>query len=479
MRRKHNDEDISLIFARLLAPQVGNPPDTLGNAIAERAKAGEVLFLVDGLDEMTKAEDRLDAAKVIEELAFRYKESRYVVTSRIVGYPGLSLPCGEECLLEPLTLNQTHELARAFYVELYKSQKYDDSVARREGKVRGDSLIQALQERANLSLFAQNPLLLSLAALVHLQLGKLPQYRVKLYDVATETLVTAWATARHAMGIDPSSLRVVDYETEGRAVLLPLAFYMRQNCPGGLISKSDLFKQVAEHLPGQDNARVSDFLERLNKAGSLLVERGTGQWGFIHQSFEEYLAAKHLAAQDKEEWLLGKPLYQSRWQEVIKFTAGEIGVVQGRTVHAAKFIKEILNDTDDFRATDLKKNLLLAVQCAADTIYHDPEVEQDLVNALENELAKEIIPWEVMKNSLRYLRGTPLGALLVTRIERSSGLSNAKKRQILVVLGSLGAREAIHDILKTVREDKEGLVRDAAADALWQIEDKIGDTIVL
>jgi hypothetical protein len=424
-----------------VARQIKSDNTLLGRVIKERAEAGEILFLVDGLDEMAEAADRQRAACLIEELAHRFLKCRFVVASRVVGYPGVALPNGEEVTLEPLAPEQARDLARAFYTEFFRSQKYGDAEAQGVGK--GDKLVEALQQRKDLALFTDNPLLLSLAALVHLQLGELPRHRVKLYDVAVETLISAWAKARALTG----SIPAVDYATEGRAVLLPLALHLHEKYPGNLIPERDLLRQIALKLPGQ----ASSFLGRLASAGSLLVERGPGLWGFAHQTFQEYLVAKHIAAEDKHEDLLKDHLYDPRWKEIIKFTAGELSVVQGRGPTATKFIKTILADRRDWRATDLKMNVLLAAQCFADTACADTELEKELLSALEDLLSRAGAANNTTMQNLRPLRGMALANSLAKIIYEK------RHPAWIAILGALGRGDlAVSDFLKTLREDKDG-----------------------
>ncbi|MBI5244350.1 MAG: NACHT domain-containing protein [Elusimicrobia bacterium] len=460
-KRQHHEDGPCRTFARLLAPKTGQEVGMLANAIEERAKAGEALFLIDGLDELAEASDRLDAAQMVEDLAGLFGKSRIVAACRPRGYPGLKLPAGEEYVLDPLSREQARDLTRAFYTEFYLSQKYDESAAKREGAEKGGKLAEALKERRTLAPFTQNPLLLSLAALVHVQLGELPKYRVRLYDVAVQTLVEAWAKARRQAG-EAGPVRSVDYDTEGRAVLSALALHMHQDRPGGVMAEADLRKFVAEHLPGKkrgkdplgDQSRAKDFLARLGEAGSILVERSAGQWAFMHQTFQEYLAAKCLVAKDAQDSLL-ECLYEPRWEEVVKFTAGELGVVQGRAEEAARFIGKILEGKKDHPAKELGIHVLLAAQCMADTVIEDPDLEDKIISSLRDLLSHGRAPWSEVEKTLRHLRGTQPGDSLAEWISKAELFYGQNQ-----ALRALGRQDLIiPDILKTLREDEDGTAR--------------------
>ncbi len=421
----------------------------------------ELLFLIDGLDEIPEIQDRIDAARLMEEIAHQHDDCRFVVSSRLVGYPGVNLPGGREYVLEPLTREQSRALARAFYVELMGSQRLDPAVAQREGTQKGESLCEALERREALEIFARNPLLLTLAALAHVRSeGELPHHRVKLYDVAVQTLVEAWARVRRPLG-PAGGIRAVDYDEEGKAVLPSLALYMHQHCPGGIIDKDDLLRQIGKRLPGsrKNSAPLArDFLKRLNDAGSLLTERGPGRWGFMHQTFQEYLAAKCLTAEDSYRRVLKGRLYHTRWQEVIRFTAGELGAGQGRAKAAAAFIRGILNDKRDWRSTEMRLNVLLAAECAADTICGDEDLEEEIVSALVDMISKERkVPWEAIKDTVGRVRGTPLGNRLGDRLEREFDSVSYDHMsvfpELLAMLGHTGVLPRVIESIKPKEPD--------------------------
>src|SRR5207249_2333548 len=108
------------------------------------------------------------------------------------------------------------------------------------------------------------------------QLGRLPRYRARLYDVACQTLVDAWAQIRRTG--DPASAKErIDYETEGLRVLPRLALWFHRNKPGGLASKSEVVREIARYLPKTISDPVlaaTTFLKGLTQAGALLVDRG-------------------------------------------------------------------------------------------------------------------------------------------------------------------------------------------------------------
>ncbi len=104
-------------------------------------------------------------------------------------------------------------------------------------------------------------------------------------------------------------------------MLGPIAAYMNDYCQTGLISKGDLLQKLIQQLEVQkiSTENAKNFLEALIDKVGLLVERGDRMFGFLHLTFQEYLAALGLLAggtkQARENIL--KKLSNPRWHESI------------------------------------------------------------------------------------------------------------------------------------------------------------------
>jgi formylglycine-generating enzyme required for sulfatase activity len=74
-----------------------------------------------------------------------------------------------------------------------------------------------------------------------------------------------------------------------------------------------------------------------------LCERGLGRYGFFHLTFEEYLAAYHLARRDlrKRAEMLAAHWEDDRWREVLLLAAGVLGVVDGHQSDASAYVTSL------------------------------------------------------------------------------------------------------------------------------------------
>ncbi|MEW6619796.1 MAG: HEAT repeat domain-containing protein [bacterium] len=445
----------------------------LEKMLEPRLNDGQVIFLFDGLDELPSANEREIARNLVELYTSQYSKNRFIITSRIVGYPGLSIPNSREYCLEGLDEDEATKLAFAFYFSLAIKDEEKKPRAKELAEEKSHILISSLKERENLLAFLQNPLLLTLSAICHTNLGKLPKYRVRLYEVATQTLVDAWANARRPESI--TEREHIDYEAEGLRVLPAIALWMHQEKPAGLVREDELIEKI-KALLGKGEFDAKEFMRRLEAAGSLLINRGENQYGFIHQTFQEYLVAKQMVKSVKDSWedYISEFLYNPRYEEIWRLIAGEIGIIEGSGEKASLYIKKIYEDTDDINAQILKKNLLLSAKALSDTVSYDEELNNGIVSDLFNACIKDEPPppREQLFLAIRQLKGREEGERLCgLLVDRLKDFDRDVRSAAAEAIGNLGDKSALPQLIPLL-SDAVGYVRSASAEAIGMLGDK-------
>jgi hypothetical protein len=105
-------------------------------------------------------------------------------------------------------------------------------------------------------------------------------------------------------------------------------------------------------------------------------------FGFLHQTFEEYLAAMHLASPPHRAFEKLRPhLHDPRWREVTLLTAGYIGDVQRQPELAGELVDSIRTAGNSYEEI-LHRDLLLAAECIAERTPADRKCEQSVVSDL-------------------------------------------------------------------------------------------------
>ncbi len=339
--------------------------------------SGKAVILLDGLDEVQS--ERAALVQKVEEFAGEVvmKGNRVLVASRIVGYRDATLAAKDWSLYTLLDFNPVaiETFAQKWCLAFEKSTLGDIPEAVTAAEQERQGLLDAIRLNPGVGRLASNPLLLTILALIKRQGVELPKSRIKLYDRYLETLIEAW---NRASALDKSAGRAsLDYEAT-LEVLGPLALRIREHNPtAGLVSARQLQDWLAEHFtgeqwglkPGPAREKAREFLESVRRYSNLLVERGEGQYGFIHLTFEEALAAYGLVAAgqlDRQVSLgyINVHLADPAWRETILLSVGVLGLLQRQPLAAGELVRAIL--AMDCADGDACQNVLLAGACLED-----------------------------------------------------------------------------------------------------------------
>jgi formylglycine-generating enzyme required for sulfatase activity/energy-coupling factor transporter ATP-binding protein EcfA2 len=363
---------------RLLGKGEINLCDFLGEYYASRqkklARVGELfeaalrerqaVILLDGLDEVQT--ERTFLVRLVQDFVAEFVPdpaetdqaipgNRVVATSRIVGYAEAPLT-GRQWRIYTLTDFDRANIERfvkqwtlAFELGVHGG---DTPVAREAAGREGRDLLEAIFTRPSIERLAANPLLLTILALIKRTGVALPEQRVRLYELYLEALIESWNLARsldqHPAGSPLDYLETVQ-------VLAPLAMWLRETNPtAGLVARpqledwlTDYYQQEWNLSRGEARARGREFLEGVHRYSNLLVERGERQYGFLHLTLEEMLAAKGVAqladeSLEQATTLMTRHLADPAWHETLLLAVGAIGIVQQRPAAAGKLLLALL-----------------------------------------------------------------------------------------------------------------------------------------
>ncbi len=320
--------------------------------LSEALARGGALLLLDGLDEVKDLGQRHLVAQRVQDFyaSHRRAGNKFVLTCRIVGYPEVRWR-GEglaECTLVDFEDEEIEAFVDKWTSALEKAAYGEGVVAAFEAAREKEGLLTAVRSSPGVQGLASNPLLLTILALMKRQGVELPERRVQLYANCVEVLLKHWNLAR---GLSGRSGPGLDLLAKLR-LLAPLALWMQRTSPGaGLVREPDLLRELAaiherrgDPTPAESAER---FLDEIQAHSSLLVDRGGRQLGFLHLTFQEYLAAVALAQQGQlgveaivEE--LASHVGDAAWEEVSRLVIGYLGVIQGREDAAGLVLSALL-----------------------------------------------------------------------------------------------------------------------------------------
>lgn len=304
---------------------------------------GPATVLLDGLDEVTTREQRECIAELVSEAARCFKSCRFVVTNRPPAFEGKAvLPNFAQVWIDPLEDTAIDGFLRKWCETLFVGSE-------RQVQKHFEELLTAIRSRVEIRRMARNPVMLTALAVVHWHEKRLPEQRADLY----ESIITWLSRSRERRdGRLPATTCV------NRLQELALAM---QDHPEGRqvqVSRRWAAEQIAgEWSDGSERQRIQiaeTFLGEEELDSGIVVGRGD-DIRFWHLTFQEFLAARAIAARPDQEHkaiLLEPPgapdLYLADWREVVLLLAGVLHKQGPRKVDG--FVSTVLDQVDRLSA---------------------------------------------------------------------------------------------------------------------------------
>lgn len=279
--------------------------------------SGRALVLVDGVDELPEA--RRAAAQIwLSELVNAFPESSYVVTSRPVAVAEQWLARSDfsACTIQPMAPSDIRQFVAHWHDAIRSitpEQRDRDELALQERDLR-----HTVAVRRDLRQLATNPLLCALlCALNRERRTKLPQGRIELYRVALEMLLQRRDNERQ-VSADGVSLTLADKQE----LLQDLAYWYSRN---GITAaeRARALAQLKERLRTRRmvTASAQDVLTTLLERSGVIREPEVGRIDFVHRTFQEFLAAQAVIANDDIGMLIDHAA-DDQWRQVYVIAVG-------------------------------------------------------------------------------------------------------------------------------------------------------------
>ena len=273
--------------------------------LAESLQRGGALLLLDGLDEVKDVGQRRDVVeRVVQFFSIQSQRgNKFILTSRIVGYAAVkhSVDGLTECTLVDFDDEEIALFVDKWSGAVENAARGEGAFASQTASREGEELLAALQRNPGIRRLAANPLLLTVLALMKRQGVTLPERRAELYEEYIKILIHQWNLAR-SLGNRPAYL---PDPAQVVKVLAPLALWIHENSPGvGLAQDEEMRRKVTELFAqsGEPDAEAATrrFVVDVRDHANLLVERGYREYGFLHLTFEEYLAGVAIVQQAQQ-----------------------------------------------------------------------------------------------------------------------------------------------------------------------------------
>ena len=293
-----------IIDAHLAA--IGDPRlgPGLGHWLWQR---GELLLLLDGLDEVADPERRADVCKYLrEQLEGAHARGKTGIRAAIsCRYAGLTGRVGfgdgvAKLDIHPLDDDQIERLTSRWFAAaeaaVAEAMGTDRQEAFEQGLRRGRGLAETLRNDKELSArrikeLVANPLLLTLLCVAVFHGQVIPRRRVEFFRDCLSTLVTSWRKKPYLSLDDALSL------------LEPLAWQLHVQRRKDLFDHElrELLQPEVDRLERELGRRLSfgRVVDWLQRDTGVLVKLSGREYGLMHLALQEYLCARHAVRQSR------------------------------------------------------------------------------------------------------------------------------------------------------------------------------------
>jgi hypothetical protein len=272
---------------------------------------GPCLLALDGLDEAPGAAARERVAGIVEDAARNWPNTRVLVTTRPQAYEGDAvLPRFAEARIGLDT-----EAVRMF-LRRWSEALFPESAEK--SARHATELVDAVESRMDIRRIAQNPVMLTALAVLHWNEKRLPEQRADLY----ESILTWLSRSRRQRLGRPAPERCI-------ALLQELARAMQEHPKSRQVQAprqwaaeviAPRFREIS--AAAEQRERAEQFLAEEELDSGIVVGRGN-EVRFWHLTFQEYLAARALAAETDWRMLFaGGRGWLPEWREVLLLLAG-------------------------------------------------------------------------------------------------------------------------------------------------------------
>lgn len=264
------------------------------SAIKTLLRAGRVLLLLDGMDEVLSQQSNA-VLNEIRKFSEQYYKNRFVATCRMAS-PNLILRGFTDVEIAPFTQTQITSFAQKWFTAFTKTNEL--------AHTKSVQFIQNLNEPSNYQFrrLASTPLFLHLACWIFYGQGNFPIKHSDFYKESLNVLLGKWDEARG-----------VERDEVYRGFLLPQKLKLLSQIAAETFEKGQYFftQDVIEHHIGNylrqlPNTSIEPeeieqqslaVLKAIESQHGLLIERSHRVFSFSYLVFQEYLTARKIVTQ--------------------------------------------------------------------------------------------------------------------------------------------------------------------------------------
>ncbi len=315
--------------------------------ISNKLEKGELLILLDGLDEVPTANVN-NVIEKIKDFVDRHHKNRFILSCRTAARTHLQR-------FTDIEIVEFDDQQIQSFIEHWFSSELD----RKNETAKNCWELLQKEEYKSAKELAHTPLLLTFLCLVYDKNQSFPTNRSRLYQDALRILLEKWSAEKR---LPNRGLVYENLSIEQEEILLSEIAYQNFVADKLFLEKREIVKQIKDHLKQNLNAPQhldgEKVLKTIEIEQGILVERARDIYSFSHLTLQEYLTAQYIYDNDLIEEAVKNHITETRWQEVFLLVAG---LMRGK---ADKLLLAMEKEAHNYLKTPLGQKLVPILQWA-------------------------------------------------------------------------------------------------------------------
>ncbi len=315
--------------------------------ISNKLEKGELLILLDGLDEVPTANVN-NVIEKIKDFVDRHHKNRFILSCRTAARTHLRR-------FTDIEIVEFDDQQIQSFIEHWFSSELD----RKNETAKNCWELLQKEEYKSAKELAHTPLLLTFLCWVYDKNQSFPTNRSRLYQDALRILLETWSAEKR---LPNRGLVYENLSIEQEEILLSEIAYQNFVADKLFLEKREVVKQIKDHLKQNLNAPQhldgEKVLKTIEIEQGILVERARDVYSFSHLTLQEYLTAQYIYDNDLIEEAVKNYVTETRWQEVFLLVAG---LMRGK---ADKLLLAMEKEAHNYLTTPLGQKLVPILQWA-------------------------------------------------------------------------------------------------------------------
>ena len=440
-----------------------------------------LLLFVDGLDEWNDETAAGTALTLLEQFVGE-RNVPAIASSRPLGYArmgGLSSKW-RKAQLAGLTREQQGILAERWFLHrsnaLATLEEDSDSSAIRQTRAKAEASehIQDLHRDVRLSRLAEVPLLLNGLIALAIQRIRLPRSRFKAYEELTRLLLEEQPKRREKAAYARGATGSLSLENRERA-LARLAWEIHDSSGSDALERTaaqDALQDFCETRlykpPGEALEIAGEILAIGAEAVGILVEKSSADIGFLHRSFQEFLAAKHLSNLpfDQQKEAVKERFENPQWHDVFLCLC-HLNTREGEVDDFVSIVQDMELPTEMglARQSFLAEIAFGDLHCSANIARRLAEETFEIIETGVHERTRE----RLVERALDGFESDTLRSLVESRIQRWYPLRHPYRRGFYEAVATWSPNDETQSLLWRGLLDEEDWHQRTAAESLAKV----------